>query len=58
MYGYHNYTTAATSPFRVEVQDVTGSTYTTLATDGQGALEYTVYFDSATGTFKFIQYRY
>ena len=58
VYGYHSYAAAATAPFRVEVQDLSGSTYTTLATDGQGALEYTVYFDSATGTYKFIQYHY
>ena len=50
--------TAPSSPFRVEIQDLRGSTYTSIANDGQRALEYTVFFDQTTGTFKFIMYRY
>ena len=42
----------------VTIQDLRGGTTTSDANNGLGALEYTVYFDALTGTYKFISYRY
>ena len=56
--GTHSYAGPQTSTFAVTIQDLRGSTMTSQANDGQGALESIVYFDVATGTYKLISFRY
>jgi uncharacterized repeat protein (TIGR01451 family) len=58
VFGTHTYMAAPTGFFRVTITDLRGGTTTSKANDGMGALEYTVYFDATTGTYKFIIYRY
>ena len=56
--GSHTFMSRPTGPFRVTIQDLRGGAMTTMANDGNGALEMTVYFDHSTGTYKVIQFHY
>jgi nitrous oxidase accessory protein NosD len=58
VFGTHTYLAAPTGSFRVTITDLRGGTTTSKANDGMGALEYTVYFDAVTGTYKVITFRY
>ena len=56
--GSHTFMSRPTGPFRVTIQDLRGGAMTTMANDGNGALEMIVYFDHSTGTYKVIQFHY
>ena len=42
----------------MQIDDLRGGTSTYKTNDGSDAVEFTVYFDQSTGTFKFIMYTY
>ena len=56
--GSHPAISVAIAPFRVQITDMRGGTMTSIANDGNAAVDVTVYFDVATGTYKLIRFAY
>jgi PKD repeat protein len=54
----HTYGSAPTSPFKIQITDVSGGTTTYKSNDGSAAVTITWYFDVASGTYKMFMYTY